>query len=187
MVALLALWGLIDALRQAFKTVSATLENATPDCWCGKTDQEAIVMGCRYDHIAVDWLPSSCIDNELTEKFDALGPGSGGSWLYYESVTSALSNGSKEESILTNKQIDEFAKHGKGYFATREWHIQHCMFIWKKQFRAGFNARYIEPWNNKEEHIQHCSDYIMHAVRWKLDLDVVDTDILGVNRHSNEQ
>jgi hypothetical protein len=77
-------------------------------------------MGCSYDHIAVDWLPSACIDDELTQKFDTSGPRSGGSWPYYESVTATLSNSSKAESIITNKQIDEFAKHGKGYFATRQ-------------------------------------------------------------------
>jgi len=151
-VALLALWGLVDALRQAFRTISTTLESGRPGCWCGKTDQEAIAMGCRYDHNTIDWLPS-CINNELTEKFDASGPGQGESWLDYDTIAYDPSNGSNEKAVLTNEQIDDFTKSGKGYLATREWHIQHCMFIWKKQFRARFNARDIKPWNYKEEHI----------------------------------
>lgn len=142
-------------------------------------------MGCRYDHIAVDWLPISCIDKELTQSFDVSGPGPNGSWPYYE-VPSNESDETTHLRRLTNDQIDNIAIRGIDYLTTRGWHIQYCMFIWKKQFWAGFNAKQIEPWNNKEAHIQHCSDYIMEAVRSKLDLNTIDTIIPGVNRHSKK-
>jgi hypothetical protein len=57
------------------------------------------------------------------------------------------------------------------------------MFTWRKQFRARFGAINVEPWNNNEEHIEQCSDYIMQTVRWGLSKDVVDTTILAVDRH----
>jgi hypothetical protein len=143
-------------------------------------------MGCHYDHLAVDWLPDSCIDKDLTVEFDASGPGADGAWPYFDVGNSTEAGNSPGFVPINNTEIDGFAKAGKWYFATREWHILHCMFTWRKQFRARFDASSVEPWNNHEEHIHHCSDYIMQTVRWGLSKDVVDTTILGVDRHPHE-
>lgn len=143
-------------------------------------------MGCRYDHIAVDWLPDSCIDKDLVVEFDGSGPGADGSWPYFELGNSTEVGGLPNFLPINSTDIDDFAKAGRLYFATREWHILHCMFTWRKQFRARFVAANVEPWNNHEEHIQHCSDYIMRTVRWRLSKDIVDTQILGVDRHTRE-
>jgi hypothetical protein len=143
-------------------------------------------MGCHYDHLAVDWLPDSCIDKDLTVEFDASGPGAGGAWPYFDVGNSTEAGNSPGFVPINNAEIDGLAKAGKRYFATREWHLLHCMFTRRKQFRARFDASSVEPWNNHEEHIHHCSDYIMQTVRWGLSKDVVDTTILGVDRHPHE-
>lgn len=178
----LAIWGL-DIAERALRRVETTMVSRTPTCWCGDTDEQALAMGCRYDHIAVDWLPDSCIDNELVRAFDRSGPGPDGSWLYYEMVEPDESTQDPELVPINSTEIDEFAKVGKEYWATREWHILHCLFIWRKQFRASYGSLMVEPWNNDEEHVLHCSDYIMTTVRGKLGKDAVDTVIPGVNRH----
>lgn len=140
-----------------------------------------MAMGCHYDHIAVDWLPDSCIDQELVGEFDVSGPGADGSWPYFE-----MAEDNTGFVPINHTDIDAFAKTGRGYFATREWHIIHCIFTWRKQFRGRYDDRHIETWNSKEEHIVHCSDYIMETVRQGLGKDVVNTQILGVNRHPQE-
>jgi hypothetical protein len=143
-------------------------------------------MGCHYDHLAVDWLPDSCIDKDLVTEFDASGPGADGTWPYFDVGNSTEAGGSAGFVPINSTDIDDFAKAGRWYFATREWHILHCMFTWRKQFRAGFDAANVEPWNNNEEHIRHCSEYIMRTVSWGLSKDIVDTQILGVDRHPRE-
>lgn len=182
-VSALAVWGFLDGSRRAFESIEASLKTARPNCWCGSTDAEAMAMGCRYDQIAVDWLPEYCIDNDLVAEFDASGPDANGSWPYFEPITMFGSENETDFVRIDNAEIDSFAREGRGYYATREWHVLHCMFTWRKQFRARFQAEKVEPWNNHEGHIKHCSEYIISAVKWRLEADVVETHILGVNRH----
>jgi hypothetical protein len=182
-----ALWGCVDVVSRAVHSLSNRLQTETPACWCGTTDEQAVAMGCHYDHLAVDWLPESCIDKDLVIEFDASGPGADGAWPYYDVGNSTKAMGGSSGFVpINNTDIEDFARAGRWYFATREWHILHCMFTWRKQFRARFDASNVEPWNNHEEHIQHCSDYIMQTVRWGLSKDTVDTTILGVDRHPRE-
>lgn len=139
-------------------------------------------MGCRYDHIAVDWLPPHCIDDELATEFDGAGPN--GTWSYFKLNGISLSGSSYVP--INAHEIDDLAKEGIDYYATREWHIAHCMFIWRKQFRSMSRGRSMEPWNNKEGHIKHCSTYIMDALKKGQSLDEVDTFIPGNARHDGE-
>lgn len=155
-------------------------------CWCGSTDEQAIAMGCHYDHLAVDWLPDSCIDKDLVDEFDVSGPETDGSWPYFELRDATENDGIPDFVTVNSTGIDELAEAGMVYFATREWHILHCMFTWRKQFRARYDESRVEPWNNHEDHIQHCSDYIMRTVNWGLSKDSVDTQVLGRDRHARE-
>lgn len=77
-------------------------------------------MGCRYDHLAVDWLPDHCIDDELTTGFDHAGPGHNGSWHYWTLR--------RFGEPVSPEEIDNYAETATDYWATREWHIQHCIF-----------------------------------------------------------
>ncbi|PYI06678.1 hypothetical protein BO78DRAFT_294227, partial [Aspergillus sclerotiicarbonarius CBS 121057] len=119
-----------------------------PSCWCGTSDQEALAMGCRYDHLAVDWLPPHCIDDELTAEFDLSGPGPDGEWPYFKHHNGTGPVGTAE--------LDGYAEAAVDYYTTRQWHIAHCVFTWRKQFRARFTGKMVEPWNDNEEHIVHC-------------------------------
>jgi hypothetical protein len=147
-------------------------------CWCGTSDAEAIAMGCRYDHLAVDWLPDHCIDEELTIEFDQAGPGPNGSWLYFKHRYG--------RDAISDDEIDDYAKKGTNYFTTREWHIAHCIFTWRKQFRSRSTGKMIESWNENEGHIKHCGKYFMDAIRFKKDLDEIETLIPGRARHVRE-
>ncbi|KUJ15562.1 uncharacterized protein LY89DRAFT_558015, partial [Mollisia scopiformis] len=122
-------------------------------CYCGNSDQEAIAMGCKYDHIAVDWLPNNCIDAALTAEFVTAGPGPGGAWDYFSDYAGL--------QRMNESEVEIYARNGKDYFVTRQWHIAHCSFVWRKQWRSKFTSTLIEPWNDKEEHIEHCNEYFM--------------------------
>lgn len=121
-------------------------------------------MGCLYDHLAVDRLPDSCVDTEFVAEFDTSGAEPDGSWPYFLAPNATASNQDVGFSQIENADIDVLAREGKGYFATREWHIQNCLFTWRKQFRVARHGGRLEPWNDHEEHIKHCSDYIMKTI-----------------------
>jgi hypothetical protein len=53
------------------------------DCDCGNSIEEAKAKGCRYDSLAVSWLPPLCRDDKLLDEFERAGPGPQGAWLYY--------------------------------------------------------------------------------------------------------
>jgi len=170
-VACLALWGSIDIFYRSWNTLPNWTSKKNSACWCGNSDAEAVAMGCRYDHLAVDWLPLYCIDEELTAEFDRSGPGPLGAWDYFTNV--------RGTEKLNESQIDEYAVLGRTYFTTREWHIAHCVFTWRKQFRARSTSKIVEPWSESEDHIMHCGNYFMSG----LNLSDIDIIIPGANRH----
>ncbi|KAH8803630.1 hypothetical protein F5884DRAFT_683019 [Xylogone sp. PMI_703] len=175
-----AIWGVVDLLNRLFTRLSTILESQRygarkAACWCGGTDAEAISMGCRYDHLAVDWLPNHCIDDELLFEFDHAGTGINGSWPYWTSQYSG--------ELIDLDEINSYAETATDYWTTREWHIQHCIFTWRKQFRAQKLGTTIEPWNMNEEHITHCGKYLLKTVGDSR--SDVDTLIGGRNRHQH--
>ncbi|KAK7995224.1 hypothetical protein PG990_013997 [Apiospora arundinis] len=192
-VSLLAIWGAIDISSQALQwaqrqDIFGGGETRSP-CWCGTSDEEAVAMGCTWDHIAVDWLPPQCVDRDLVAEFDVAGSGPGGNWPYYVSDTPH-----RKTSLLTETQrtpvnlsdIDQLAREGKDYWTTVEWHISHCLFTWRKQVRSAAGGVSVEPWNDKEAHASHCSMYIWNVLRTGRPLDEVSTVILGKDRHVGE-
>jgi hypothetical protein len=176
----LASWGFLDIFHRCLngiRNVSTfpSLPSEYPPCWCGNSDQEAISIGCRYDHLAVDWLPDHCIDKELTAEFDRAGPGPNGSWPYFSDAEGS--------GIVNEDEIDSYASAGIDYFTVREWHVAHCIFTWRKQFRSKFTGTTIEPWSSSEEHIKHCGKALRGAIAAKKGLRVISTIIPGKNRH----
>ena len=103
----------------------ASLSRSSPHCWCGTSDKEAMTIGC-HDHLAVDWLPQNCIDDELVKEFDRSGPEPDGTWPYFE--TEIYSPLGISFIPINATEIDTFAIEGRDYYATKEWHILHCMF-----------------------------------------------------------
>lgn len=118
-------------------------------CNCGSSVAEAISIGCKYDALASAWLPAHCRDEALTAEFERAGDGPAGEWTYW-----ADSNHTIE---LT---LDEIASHGGDanfrFQATADWHLHHCLFYWRKQFRARSTGVLVEARYNTERHIVHC-------------------------------
>ncbi|KAF4334293.1 hypothetical protein FBEOM_11878 [Fusarium beomiforme] len=118
-------------------------------CNCGSSVAEAVEMGCKYDALAAAWLPDQCRDDALTAEFERMGHEKDGKWPYYS------------DRNLTSKILAEDLGHkadepGFLFYSTGEWHMAHCLFYWKKQFRARFNNITVEPRYDNERHIQHC-------------------------------
>lgn len=193
-ILVLAIWGLLDICSIIFRTANWDKLGRTsvnlPPCWCGTQNDEAVMMGCIYDHIAVDWLPSHCHDADLVAEFDASGPGMNGTWPYYRIDSQGILGPNfvplKDDPAAN---IDTLAQRGENYWATTEWHIAHCLFTWRKQMKfldQNMEGRLVEPWNAKEAHAKHCSEYIWKVIRNGQSLDEIDTFIPGNERHVDE-
>lgn len=45
---------------------------------------------------------------------------------------------------------------------TRDWHVVHCLFYWRKMFRVrDLEGVIVEPSFDHEEHIKHCIGVVL--------------------------
>ncbi|KJK82397.1 hypothetical protein H634G_02591 [Metarhizium anisopliae BRIP 53293] len=131
---------------------------AFTSCDCGNSTAEAVQLGCKYDSLAAAWLPEHCRDDELTAEFERSGPGPGGKWTYW-----ADGNHTQEISI---EEIAKMADDTDGRFhMTGHWHVIHCIFYWRKEQRARFNGKIVEPRSYSEAHSKHCGKIFLDPGR----------------------
>lgn len=142
---------------------TASLGGPTPlgTCNCGNSVAQAIEMGCKYDALAAAWLPPQCRDEALTREFEMAGVGPGGQWQYW-----------KDENFTQEIPRNELGMHadepGFLFHAVAEWHFLHCIFYWRKQFRARSTGVFVEPRYNTEGHINHCTSILRDGLEGKV-------------------
>jgi hypothetical protein len=150
LIGLLALWGLFSIVHSI---VLSTRRNPPPKhCYCGNSTAEAISLGCKFDSLAAAWLPPYCRDEELTAEFERSGSGPNGRWTYFADERHTIPMTIGEVAALADNQSAKV-------LMTREWHVVHCLFYWRKQFRVRFREAkggIVEPSFDSEEHIKHC-------------------------------
>jgi len=116
MLIIFAFWG-ICGLRQSAISLAA---HKPVSCSCGGTTvAEAISRGCVFTPLALAWLPPHCLDMELSNDFDKLGPLPGGEWPYW-----ADRNGTTR---ISREEMGLLADVNGAFYTTQEWHIMHCM------------------------------------------------------------
>ncbi|KAF2128708.1 hypothetical protein P153DRAFT_386821 [Dothidotthia symphoricarpi CBS 119687] len=152
-----AIWGFLSLLVTLTQNITpgkvaldiyrpTTLPTNYNLCDCGTTIAEARSRGCKYDSMGASWLPKYCRDEELTAEFEQSGTEPDNTWPYY-----ADANGTHRISI------DEIAASGKGsFYATRYWHVAHCLFYWEKYVRMRQTGAVMEARFDSEKHTQHC-------------------------------
>jgi hypothetical protein len=134
--------------------VNGTQRATPPRCICGRNVTDAIARGCKYDSLAAAWLPDHCRDDELTEEFERAGPGPNGRWTYYSDANHTIEMDIEKIALMGGKP--EFR-----FYMSRHWHVVHCIFYWRKQFRTRFNGKIVETRSDNEEHIEHCGKVIL--------------------------
>ncbi|KAI8623074.1 hypothetical protein F5Y19DRAFT_459851 [Xylariaceae sp. FL1651] len=130
-----------------------TLRPGVNKCLCGHTKEEAISLGCAYDSLATAWLPQECRDDELTEKFDNAGPG--GRWNYYLDENGTI-------PITSKSAIADLGPAGGSFWASRDWHIAHCVFYWQKYKRMAQTGVIMEARYDTLHHVEHCGKLILN-------------------------
>ncbi|GKZ16867.1 hypothetical protein AbraIFM66951_006360 [Aspergillus brasiliensis] len=157
LIILLAIWGLISLthtlILSIFSTTS-TLQKPTT-CHCGTSTTEALSLNCKFDSLAAAWLPPHCRDDELTAEFERAGPNPDGSWTYYADDYHTVPMAIEEVAALADNQSARVQM-------TRDWHVVHCLFYWRKMFRVReMEGVIVEPSFDHEEHIKHCIGVVL--------------------------
>jgi hypothetical protein len=125
-------------------------------CDCGANTTEALALGCKYDSLAAAWLPEHCRDDELTAEFERSGDGPNGTWQYWADT--------KHTQPMSLEEVGALADHPDQLFhMDNEWHVIHCIFYWRKEHRARFNGKIVEPRSDNEGHIKHCGHIFKHG------------------------
>ena len=130
-----------------------------PSCFCGHNLTEARANGCVYDSVATAWLPPACRDEENTAEFDRSGPGPDGQWTYYTDWDMT--------GTMTLSEIAQLPETGGAFYTTHLWHLQHCLYTFRKIWRAPTTGVTIEKRFDTDAHLKHCGQ--MFLLRRPLD------------------
>ena len=146
-VALLTAWAFISSI--ALFGVSPVRDPQSLSCSCGgSTVAEALSRGCIFTELAIAWLPPHCIDFELAEEFGRSGPGPEGEWEYWADANRTVP--------LSNAELAMLGENDGLFWTTQDWHITHCTFNWRKQYRQRQTGVTMERRSSGLEHIDHC-------------------------------
>lgn len=132
---------------------------------CGTDPDSARAAGCVLDIVSFSWLPPRCHDAELAQEFRLLQ-----GWEYFLDI-----NG-------TQPVAQELALEGgfRGLYTRNEYHLRHCMFMWKKMHRAimqGAGGKMsIDSVTAGYAHTEHCAERLV--ARREQPLDVVSGFIM---------
>jgi hypothetical protein len=125
-------------------------------CDCGNSIREAISRKCTYDTLATAWLPPYCRDDEFTSEFDKAGPGPDGAWAYFADEEGKLP--------LNRSEVAALGDIGGSFWASRDWHIVHCLFYWLKYHRMRHTKIIMEERFDSLHHVKHCGRLIRNPM-----------------------
>lgn len=111
---------------------------------CGHTPDEAVARGCEFDLVTAAWLPPRCIDYELQHEFLTSVKPEG--WHFWT-----------DEDQVHEHDPDRIGFVTDEIWATNEWHMWHCLYIWRKLARAVNHGWPIDGSILNLIHMDHCS------------------------------
>lgn len=134
--------------RTAGQIADPKLHNFTSNAYlvtCGNSIQEAKRMGCKYDVLLNNWIPTQCVDKESTDEYEKAG-----TW-----------NGFTDENRTQQISSIEAMSEMDFYYTSTKDRLNHCSMLWKKQFHVLFEERpsidaIIASWAQTE----HCSQFL---------------------------
>ena len=160
-----AVWGFLALIIWPGATEKQVLRHIG-ECDCGDSIAEAIQMSCKWDSLASAWLPGRCRDDILTAEFERNGPAGG--WVYYTDQAGSETLNVTQVSMLAEST-------DRVYWTTLEWHMLHCTFYWKKEWRKRYTGKQIELKFDNITHIQHCEEVLVDRSRSPSDKLIAQT------------
>jgi hypothetical protein len=114
---------------------------------CGNSLGEAMANECQYDMLSNHFVHPLCLDEGAVLEYQQ----EGNTWIGYTDMNWT-------DVIPTTKAMGESGV----YWTNQRDHIVHCAMLWRKQWRAFTeNRRYWDNVIAGEEHVLHCSEFLM--------------------------
>jgi hypothetical protein len=130
---------------------------------CGTDASTAVARSCVFDLMSFSWLLPDCYDAELTEEFlnyhDASidvrneTVGEDTQWQWFTSGTGDVAVPLPE---VARGEYDEL-------YVSWEYHIVHCVFMWKKLHRAITGSRVVDSYIGNIAHTDHCGRMLLKS------------------------
>lgn len=159
-IATLVIWAIIDLGLRAYTSFTAPPKT----CYCGKTPEDAIAMGCTYDHLAGAWLPQHCYDEGLVKIFEDPKEVGIHNWTYtiWPDIHNEISiqDVSLRGCIPSETENPDVCAVG----ITTDWHMTHCLYLWWKLARSQSNGKVASERYRDEHHVRHCVRAMMEKM-----------------------
>lgn len=121
---------------------------------CGRTYQEARGLGCQYDIMAGRWFPPACWTGDVLESMlDDI-----------KNITAPLPYFSDVDHQIPVDLSVARAGQFEHVFTSYEWHIYHCLYLWRRLHSALIHNRRTDDDTFDYHHTVHCTRSI---AAWK--------------------
>ncbi|KAH8820168.1 hypothetical protein F5884DRAFT_744529 [Xylogone sp. PMI_703] len=126
--------------------------------YCGKTSEEAVQRGCRYEPMYSSWIPDICYTTEPAPEYD---PYSDLDW--YSDVDLKYPLTEREMAGLRQGNFTRV-------YTTWRYHDQHCLYAWRKlAIAVEKRLPFIDTKSVEIEHSEHCAKNLTNYVRHEKD------------------
>lgn len=112
---------------------------------CGESIAQAKKLGCKYDVELNAWIRPQCFNTKAMDQYldDK-------SWTAYS------------DQELTQKVAPEEMGDTELYFTSERDHINHCVGLWRRQFKLIFEeADAIDALSANPHHTNHCAGFLL--------------------------
>ncbi|KAA8651035.1 uncharacterized protein ATNIH1004_003728 [Aspergillus tanneri] len=126
---------------------------------CGQAAHEARAAGCKFDVLRAAWLPRECSDDELHAVAISDAP-----WQFYRNTSAFVYRQGHwwptGDEMVPISGYEELSEQRHIAWASRRYHIAHCMYTWKMMARAVESGRRMDSTLRAFHHISHCADTV---------------------------
>lgn len=140
---------------------------------CGNSTAEAQQKGCRYDTLLNHWVPAACMDQEWVDEYKdddswaafaeyVPDPHLSRLYIYIYIVRRTDPNNTRLLSAnLTQRLSQEDMGERDHYYTSIRDHVNHCAWLWRKQFWTLFEDRNVfDGVIVNTYHTEHCAQFL---------------------------
>ena len=122
------------------------------DLTCGHSVEEALANGCQFDMMASTWEAPGCHDAALLAEVLHEGP-----WQWYRDPAN--------RELVPREEVAQGNFPVEPLYPDSNYHIGHCMYMWRKQHRAYMRGQAISEDLWDYNHTVHCAQLVLRE-KW---------------------
>ncbi|KAK4500937.1 hypothetical protein PRZ48_009129 [Zasmidium cellare] len=159
-IALFAIIGAFTVLQHTYQYAVKSTDIVKASCSCGASPQEAMARGCRFDQLAMAWLPPHCRDDELMDMLDNMQTEQNHTWTYYTHPDAEEQLSAEQVSLLAGDPD----RSPDLVVTTMDWHHSHCLSILWKKARSRQTNVIVEGRYAEEKRDMHCIKSVLEFI-----------------------